>query len=91
MFERSTSGVAMQPSGSHSARLFVMLLAYKTGMIRATQGFKLGVIAATGGVAASLYCGDGSWRFLPHTGPGNQRQWSRGESVLVSLWSSLRR
>jgi uncharacterized YccA/Bax inhibitor family protein len=28
-----------------------MLLAYKTGMIRATQGFKIGVIAATGGIA----------------------------------------
>jgi uncharacterized YccA/Bax inhibitor family protein len=28
-----------------------MLLAYKTGMIRATQGFKMGVIAATGGIA----------------------------------------
>jgi uncharacterized YccA/Bax inhibitor family protein len=29
----------------------VMLLAYKTGIIRATQGFKIGVIAATGGIA----------------------------------------
>jgi uncharacterized YccA/Bax inhibitor family protein len=28
-----------------------MLLAYKSGIIRATQGFKLGVIAATGGIA----------------------------------------
>jgi len=28
-----------------------MLLAYKTGMIRATQSFKIGVIAATGGIA----------------------------------------
>jgi uncharacterized YccA/Bax inhibitor family protein len=28
-----------------------MLLAYKSGVIRATQGFKLGVIAATGGIA----------------------------------------
>ena len=31
--------------------LFVMLLAYKTGVIRATERFKLGVIAATGGIA----------------------------------------
>ena len=31
--------------------MFVMLLAYKFGMIRATRGFKLGVIAATGGIA----------------------------------------
>ncbi len=27
-----------------------MLLAYKSGVIRATQGFKTGVIAATGGI-----------------------------------------
>jgi len=54
-----------------------MLLAYKTGMIRATQGFKLGVIAATGGWRFSI-----SWRwfsaFVPHSGPGDQRQWGRG-------------
>jgi uncharacterized YccA/Bax inhibitor family protein len=30
--------------------LFVMLAAYKTGVIRATERFKLGVIAATGGI-----------------------------------------
>jgi len=31
--------------------LAVMLVAYKTGTIRVTQNFKLGVIAATGGIA----------------------------------------
>jgi len=51
MFERTYPGVAMQAVGLTFGTLFVMLLAYKTGMIRATQGFKLGVIAATGGVA----------------------------------------
>ena len=51
MFERSYPGVAMQAVGLTFGTLFVMLLAYKTGMIRATQGFKLGVIAATGGIA----------------------------------------
>src|SRR5204862_6439984 len=49
MFERTYPGVAMQAVGLTFGTLFVMLLAYKTGMIRATQGFKLGVIAATGG------------------------------------------
>ena len=29
----------------------MLLLAYKSGIIRATQGFKTGVIAATGGIA----------------------------------------
>ncbi len=51
MFERTYHGVAMQAVGLTFGTLFVMLLAYKTGMIRATQGFKLGVIAATGGIA----------------------------------------
>jgi uncharacterized YccA/Bax inhibitor family protein len=51
MFEKSYPGVAMQAVGLTFGTLFVMLLAYKTGMIRATQGFKIGVIAATGGIA----------------------------------------
>ena len=51
MFERTYHGVAMQAVGLTFGTLFVMLLAYKTGMIRATQGFKLGVVAATGGIA----------------------------------------
>ena len=51
MLERTYPGVAMQAVGLTFGTLFVMLLAYKTGMIRATQGFKLGVIAATGGIA----------------------------------------
>jgi uncharacterized YccA/Bax inhibitor family protein len=50
-FERMYPGVAMQAVGLTFGTLFVMLLAYKTGMIRATQGFKMGVIAATGGIA----------------------------------------
>jgi len=51
IFERMYPGVAMQAVGLTFGTLFVMLLAYKTGMIRATQKFKLGVIAATGGIA----------------------------------------
>ena len=31
--------------------LFGLLFAYKSGMIRATENFKLGVVAATGGIA----------------------------------------
>jgi uncharacterized YccA/Bax inhibitor family protein len=30
--------------------LFALLLAYKSGLIRATENFKLGVVAATGGI-----------------------------------------
>jgi len=51
IFERSYPGVAIQAVGLTFGTLFVMLLAYKTGIVRATQGFKIGVIAATGGIA----------------------------------------
>jgi uncharacterized YccA/Bax inhibitor family protein len=51
ILERTYPGVAMQAVGLTFGTLFIMLLAYKTGMIRATQKFKLGVIAATGGIA----------------------------------------
>jgi uncharacterized YccA/Bax inhibitor family protein len=51
IFERMYPGVAIQAVGLTFGTLFVMLLAYKSGMIRATQRFKLGVIAATGGIA----------------------------------------
>jgi len=50
-FERSYHGIAAQAGGLTFGVLFVMLLAYKTGIIRATERFKLGVIAATGGIA----------------------------------------
>jgi uncharacterized YccA/Bax inhibitor family protein len=50
IFEKTYPGVAVQAVGLTLGTLFVMLLAYKTGMIRATQGFKVGVIAATGGI-----------------------------------------
>lgn len=50
MFEKMYPGVAIQAVGLTFGTLFVMLLAYKTRAIKATQGFKLGVIAATGGI-----------------------------------------
>jgi uncharacterized YccA/Bax inhibitor family protein len=46
-------GVAIQAVSLTFAVMFVMLLAYKFQIIRATRGFKLGVIAATGGIFAA--------------------------------------
>ena len=51
VFEKTYPGVAIQAVGLTLGTLFVMLLAYKTGVVKATQGFKIGVIAATGGIA----------------------------------------
>jgi len=50
-FERTYHGIAAQAVGLTFGVLFVMLVAYKTGIVRATERFKLGVIAATGGIA----------------------------------------
>ncbi len=50
LFERMYPGVAIQAVGLTFGTLFAMLLAYKTGVIRATEKFKIGVVAATGGI-----------------------------------------
>jgi uncharacterized YccA/Bax inhibitor family protein len=49
-FERSYPGIAVRAVTLTFATLFVLLLAYKFGIVRATRGFKLGVIAATGAI-----------------------------------------
>jgi uncharacterized YccA/Bax inhibitor family protein len=50
LLELRYPGIAIQAVGLTFGTLFVMLLAYKTGVIRATERFKVGVIAATGGI-----------------------------------------
>jgi len=50
ILESRYPGIAVQAVGLTFGTLFVMLLAYKTGVIRATERFKVGVIAATGGI-----------------------------------------
>jgi uncharacterized YccA/Bax inhibitor family protein len=43
-------GIAMQAVALTFGTLFVLLLAYRSGMIKVTEKFRLGVIAATGGI-----------------------------------------
>jgi uncharacterized YccA/Bax inhibitor family protein len=43
-------GIAMQAAGLTFGTLFCLLLAYSSGMIRVSANFKLGVVAATGGI-----------------------------------------
>jgi uncharacterized YccA/Bax inhibitor family protein len=50
MLEQQFHGIAMQAAGLTFGTLFCLLLAYSSGMIRVTEGFKLGVVAATGGI-----------------------------------------
>jgi len=50
-FEKNYPGIAMQAISLTFGVMFVMLLAYKFRIIRATPKFVLGVIIATGGIA----------------------------------------
>ncbi len=43
-------GIVIQAVGLTFGTLFALLFAYKSGLIKATENFKLGVAAATGGV-----------------------------------------
>lgn len=51
VFEASYPGIVMQAVSLSIATLLVMLVAYQSGWIRATERFKWGVVAATGGIA----------------------------------------
>jgi len=51
IFEARFPGIAIQATSLTLGTLVAMLAAYRSGYIRATEGFKLGVVAATGGIA----------------------------------------
>ena len=51
MFEAQFPGIVIQAAGLTFGTLAAMLLAYQSGVIRVTEKFKLGVVAATGGIA----------------------------------------
>jgi uncharacterized YccA/Bax inhibitor family protein len=50
-FELRYPGIAMESVGLTFGTLFVLLLAYRSGLIPVTQKFRLGIVAATGGIA----------------------------------------
>ena len=51
MYEARFNGIVFQAVLLTFGTLFALLLAYRSGLIRATENFKLGVAAATGGIA----------------------------------------
>src|SRR2546421_5713324 len=51
LLETKYPGIVMQAVGLTFATLAAMLVAYRTGLIKATEKFKLGVFAATGAIA----------------------------------------
>jgi uncharacterized YccA/Bax inhibitor family protein len=51
VFELRYPGIVFQAILGTFGTLFALLAAYKSGLIKATENFKLGVVAATGGIA----------------------------------------
>ena len=51
MYEARFDGIVLQAVILTFGTLFALLAAYRSGLIRATENFKLGVVAATGGIA----------------------------------------
>lgn len=48
--ENAYPGIVMQAVGLTFGTLFCLLAAYRSGLIKPTENFKLGVVAATGGI-----------------------------------------
>jgi uncharacterized YccA/Bax inhibitor family protein len=57
VFEARFPGIVIQAVGLTFGTLFGLLMAYKSGLIRATENFKLGIVAATGGIALVYLAG----------------------------------
>jgi uncharacterized YccA/Bax inhibitor family protein len=51
MFNARYPGIVIQAVALTFGTLFALLFAYKTGLIKVTENFRLGVLAATGGIA----------------------------------------
>ena len=51
VFELRYPGIAIEAVGLTFGTLFVMLFIYRTGIIKVTDKFRLGIVAATGGIA----------------------------------------
>ena len=51
IFEAQFPGIVTQAVGLTMCTLFGLLAAYKSGVIKVTNNFRLGVVAATGGIA----------------------------------------
>jgi len=51
IFEAQYPGIVIQAVSLTIGTLFCLLLAYRSGVIKVTENFKLGVAAATGGIA----------------------------------------
>jgi len=68
-FEIRFPGIVMQAVGLTFGTLFALLMAYRSGLIKATENFKLGIVAATGAIAL-LYLVNMGMRLFGFEGMG---------------------
>lgn len=54
-FNAKYPGIVINAVALTFGTLFALLFAYKSGMIKVTQNFRLGVVAATGGIAFAYF------------------------------------
>ncbi|UJJ60154.1 Bax inhibitor-1/YccA family protein [Rhodanobacter denitrificans] len=66
IFELRYPGIVMQAVGLTFGTMAALLLAYRSGLIRATEKFKLGIAAATGGILL-LYLANFAMGFFGHS------------------------
>ena len=73
LFEATYPGIVVQAVTLTAGTLFALLGAYQSGFIRATENFKLGIVAATGGICivylAQFILGFFGVSFLSTSGP----------------------
>jgi uncharacterized YccA/Bax inhibitor family protein len=55
LLEAQFRGIVIQAVALTFGTCLIMLMAYKTGLIKATENFKMGVVAATGGIAVFYF------------------------------------
>jgi uncharacterized YccA/Bax inhibitor family protein len=65
LYESTHPGIAMQAVGLTVGTMACMLAAYRFGLIKVTEKFRMGVVAATGGIAL-LYLVDMALSFFGH-------------------------
>jgi uncharacterized YccA/Bax inhibitor family protein len=66
IFEMRYPGIVIQAVGLTFGTMAALLLAYRSGLIRATEKFKLGIVAATGGIML-LYLANFAMGFFGHS------------------------
>lgn len=68
-FEARFPGIVLQAVGLTFGTMAALLVAYRSGLVRATENFKLGVVAATGGIFL-LYMANLGMRLFGFEGMG---------------------